>query len=316
MILLTGATGFVGSAFLQDCLAKNIACTAAVRSHSAKFSTQVPQAVVGDLSATQNWSQALQGVDVVVHCAARAHVMKDAAQDPLCVYREANTHATLNLARQAAQAGVKRFVFISSIKVNGEWTEQGKPFTPDDTHIPTDPYGISKYEAEQGLKQIAQQTGLEVVVIRPPLIYGKGVKGNFASMLRWIQKGVPLPLGAVHNQRSLVALDNLVSFMQLCCVHPQAANQTFLIADGEDVSTTQLLQRVATAYGVTARLLPIPVGLMTLAARVLGKGAVANRLFGNLQVDSRKARELLGWKPVVTMEDQLAKMRDKLMADK
>ncbi|HQR82981.1 MAG TPA: SDR family oxidoreductase [Thiotrichales bacterium] len=315
-ILLTGATGFVGSAFLQHCLTHNIACTAAVRSHSVKLSSQATQAVVGNLSANQDWSQALQGVDVVVHCAARAHVMKDTTQDPLAVYREANTYATLNLAKQAVQAGVKRLVFISSIKVNGEWTAPDKPFTPDDNHIPTDPYGISKYEAEQGLKQIAQQTGLEVVMIRPPLIYGKGVKGNFASMVRWVQKGIPLPLGAVHNQRSLVALDNLVSFMQLCCVHPQAANETFLISDGEDVSTTELLRRVARAYHVPARLLPIPVSIMTYAAKLLGKGAVANRLFGNLQVDSRKARELLGWKPVVTMEAQLAKMRDKLMADK
>lgn len=308
-ILLTGATGFVGSAFLQDCLANNIACIAAVRNYSAKLPAQAQQAVVGDLSATQDWSQALQGVDVVVHCAARAHVIKDAAQDPLSVYREANTNATLNLARQAALAGVKRFVFISSIKVNGEWTALGKPFTPDDAHIPDDPYGLSKYEAEQDLKQIAQQTGLEVVIIRPPLIYGKCVKGNFASMVRRIQKGVPLPLGAVHNQRSLVALDNLVNFMQLCCVHPQAGNETFLISDGEDVSTTELLRRVARAYGVSAILLPVPVSLMTLAAKLLGKGAVANRLFGNLQVDSRKARVLLGWKPVVTMEEQLAKMR-------
>jgi nucleoside-diphosphate-sugar epimerase len=266
--------------------------------------------VVGDLSASQDWSQALDGVDVVVHCAARAHVMKDTTQDPLAVYRESNTHATLNLAKQAVQAGVKRFVFVSSIKVNGEWTEQAKPFTPNDTPIPTDPYGISKYEAEQGLKQIAQETGLEVVIIRPPLIYGKGVKGNFASMVRWIQKGVPLPLGAVHNQRSLVALDNLVNFMQLCCVHPKAANETFLIADSEAVSTTELLRRVARAYQVPARLIPIPVSVMTIAANLLGKGAVANRLFGNLQVDSRKARELLGWKPVVTMEAQLAKMRE------
>jgi nucleoside-diphosphate-sugar epimerase len=308
--LITGATGFVGSAFLQDCLAKNIACTAAVRSHSAKLPTHVPQAVVGDLSATQDWSQALDDVDVVVHCAARAHVMKDTTQDPLAIYRESNTHATLNLAKQAVQAGVKRFVFVSSIKVNGERTEQAKPFSPDDTFIPTDPYGISKYEAEQGLKQIAQETGLEVVIIRPPLIYGKGVKGNFASMVRWIQKGVPLPLGAVHNQRSLVALDNLVNFMQLCCTHPNAANEVFLISDGEDVSTTELLRRVAMAYQVPARLIPIPVSVMTIAANLLGKGAVANRLFGNLQVDSRKARELLGWKPVVTMEAQLAKMRE------
>jgi nucleoside-diphosphate-sugar epimerase len=308
MILLTGATGFVGSAFLQHCLTHNIACTAAVRSYSAKLPAQAQQAVVGDLSTAQDWSQALQGVDVVVHCAARAHVMKETSQAPLSVYRETNTHATLNLAKQAVQAEVKRFVFISSINVHGDVSKA--PLAESDCVGYKSFSAISKYEAEQGLKQIAQETGLEVVIIRPPLIYGKGVKGNFASMVRWIQKGVPLPLGAVHNQRSLVALDNLVSFMQLCCVHPQAANETFLISDGEDVSTTELLRRVAFAYGVSPRLLPIPVPLMTLAARLLGKGAVANRLFGNLQVDSSKAKALLGWKPVVTMEAQLAKMRE------
>jgi nucleoside-diphosphate-sugar epimerase len=312
-ILLTGATGFLGSAFLQECLAKNMTCIVAVRSHSQALSPHVPQAVVGDLSATQDWSQALEGVDVVVHCAARAHVVKDAAHDPLAVYREANTHATLNLAKQAVQAGVKRFVFISSIGVNGNNTQ--KPFSEDDEPHPHDPYSISKHEAEQGLKVIAQETGLEVVIIRPPLIYGANAPGNFGSLVRWIQKGVPLPLGAVHNQRSLVALDNLISFMQVCCVHPQAANETFLISDGEDVSTTELLRRVARAYHVHARLLPIPVSVMTFAAKLLGKGAVANRLFGNLQVDVSKARELLGWQPVVTMEAQLAKMRDKLTTD-
>ncbi len=308
MILLTGATGFVGSAFLQDCLANNIACTAAVRSFSKALPEQVFQAVVGELSATQDWSQALQGMDVVVHCAARAHVMKDTTQDPLSVYRESNTHATLNLAKQAVQAGVKRFVFVSSIKVNGEWTALGKPFTPDDAHIPNDPYGLSKYEAEQDLKQIAQQTGLEVVIIRPPLIYGKGVKGNFASMISWVKKGIPLPLGAVHNQRSLVALGNLVSFIELCCTHPKAANQTFLIADGVDVSTTELLQKVAHGLGVSPRLIPVPVSWMRFAAKLLGKEVVANRLFGNLQVDASKARDLLGWQPVVTMDEQLKKM--------
>ncbi len=310
MILLTGGTGFIGSAYLHDALVKNINFVVAVRKHTDKLPQQVSQVVVGELSATQDWSKALQGVDVVVHCAARALVLKDVSQDPLTVYRIANTHATLNLARQAAQAGARRFVFISSIKVNGEWTEEGKPFSPDDRHNPIDPYGLSKYEAEHGLKAIALQTGLEVVIIRPPLVYGKGVKGNFASMVRWVKIGVPLPLGAVPNQRSLVALKNLISFMQLCCVHPQAANQTFLISDGEDISTTELLRRVARVYGVPARLLPIPVSLMNFVAKLLGKGAMANRLFGNLQVDSSKAKSLLGWSPVVTIDEQLHMMME------
>lgn len=307
-LLITGATGFVGSDFLQHCLEQNVNVIAAVRTFSTALPATVKQVAVGDLSASQDWSAALQGVDVVVHLAARAHIMKDSALNPLSIYRESNTYATLNLAKQAAQAGVKRFIFISSIKVNGEWTEAGKPFTPKDSHIPTDPYGISKYEAEQGLTAIATETGMEVVIIRPPLIYGQGVKGNFASMIRWVQKGVPLPLGAVHNQRSLVALDNLVSFIDLCCTHPKAANETFLIADGTDVSTTELLHKVAHGLGVSARLIPVPVSWMRFAAKLLGKEAVANRLFGNLQVDARKARELLGWQPVVTMDEQLKKM--------
>lgn len=307
-VLITGATGFVGSAFLQHCLKQNTNVIAVVRAVSAALPATVKQVAVGDLSASQDWSVALQGVDVLVHLAARAHIMKDSALDPLSIYRESNTYATLNLAKQAAKAGVKRFVFISSIKVNGEWTEAGKPFTPSDTHIPIDHYGMSKYEAEQGLTAIAAETGMEVVIIRPPLIYGQGVKGNFVSMMRWVQKGVPLPLGAVHNQRSLVALDNLVSFIDLCCTHPKAANETFLIADGVDVSTTELLQKVAHGLGVSPRLVPVPVSWMRFAAKLLDKEAVANRLFGNLQVDARKARELLGWQPVVTMDEQLKKM--------
>jgi nucleoside-diphosphate-sugar epimerase len=219
-----------------------------------------------------------------------------------------NRDAKLNLARQAADAGVERFIFISSIKVNGEDTSAGLPFKPDDKNIPADPYGLSKYEAEQGLLALGEETDMEVVIIRPPLIYGPNVKANFASMMAWVNKGVPLPFGAIHNQRSLVALDNLVSFIMLCMSHPKAANEVFLIADGEDVSTSDLLRKVAKAFGKQSRLIPVPVELMTFFATLIGKGAMANRLFGSLQVDSSKARELLGWKPVITMDEQLAKM--------
>jgi nucleoside-diphosphate-sugar epimerase len=236
--------------------------------------------------------------------------MNDDCDDSLAIYREANTASTLNLAKQAAQAGVNRFVFISSIKVNGEMTRPGNSFLPEDNHVPTDHYGLSKYEAEQGLLQIAEETGMEVVIVRPPLVYGPGVKANFASMMRWVNKGVPLPFGLVDNQRSLVALDNLVDLIALCADReksPKAANQVFLISDGEDVSTTQLLQKVAKAFNKKAFLLPIPVWLMTFVAKILGKGDVANRLFGSLQVDSSKARDLLGWKPVTTIDEQLQK---------
>ncbi|MDQ7004664.1 MAG: SDR family oxidoreductase [Ghiorsea sp.] len=307
-VLITGATGFVGGAVVQRLV--NIGehqVVAAVR----KVSDQLPQAVqrvrVGGLSLDTDYTKALSGVDVIVHAAARVHVMDDDAANPLAEFRKVNVDGTLNLAKQAAEAGVKRFVFISSIKVNGETTTGKPPFSPDDTYQTTDPYGLSKLEAEQGLFKLAQETGMEVVVIRPPLIYGPHVKANFKKLMETVYKGIPLPLGAVHNQRSLVALDNLVDFIVLCTAHPKAANEVFLISDDEDVSTTQLLQKIGKAVGKPARLIPVPVGLMRFAAKLLGKADVAERLFGSLQVDSSKARELLGWQPVVSMDEQLQK---------
>lgn len=307
-ILITGGTGFVGKALVRNILTDgNMKVTTAVRKLSEQLPAEINQTVVGDLLANTNYSHVLKNVDVVVHAAARVHVMEDDAANPLAEFRKVNVEGTLNLARQAAQAGVKRFVFISSIKVNGESTAEDQPFTPNDTYTTTDPYGASKREAEQGLLALAQETGLEVVMIRPPLVYGPGVKANFLKMIQTIQKGVPLPLGAIHNQRSLVALDNLVDFIVLCTHHPKAANQTFLISDGEDVSTSQLLRKVGKALGKPARLMPVPVGLMRFVAKLLGKQAVAERLFASLQVDSSKARGLLGWKPVVSMDEQLKK---------
>ena len=268
----------------------------------------------GDLAqAAMTWPE-LEGASAVVHLAARAHVMREKLTDQLAslsAYRRINVQGTANLALQAAQAGVKRFVFISSVKVNGETTLPGQPFTPADTSAPQDAYGLSKHEAEQALWQVARDTGMEVVIIRPPLVYGPGVKGNFARMVQWVRQGVPLPLGAVHNRRSLVALDNLVDFIALCASperSPQAANQTFLVSDGDDVSTTELLRRVAHAYGVPPRLSPVPMGLMQGAARLLGKAAVADRLLGCLQVDASKAHNLLGWLPPTTMQAQLRQM--------
>ena len=308
-ILITGATGFVGGAVVRRLTEeKKHVVRAAVRQLSDVLPADVSQMQTGGLSKNTDYAEALQAVDVVIHAAARVHIMDDDASDPLAEFRKVNVGGTLNLARQAADAGVQRFVFISSIKVNGESTELGKPFTPEDNIATLDPYGLSKWEAEQGLFQIAEQTGMQVVVIRPPLIYGEGVKANFAKMMLGVAKGLPLPLGAVHNKRSLVALDNLVDFIILCAQHPKAANGVFLISDGEDVSTTELLQKVAKAMGKKARLMPAPVGLMTFVAKLLGKEDVANRLFGSLQVDSSKARGLLGWKPVVTMDEQLKKM--------
>ncbi|NQY25957.1 MAG: SDR family oxidoreductase [Piscirickettsiaceae bacterium] len=307
-ILLTGSTGFVGKALTTELLRQEKNIVASVRRHSNELSSKIKQVITGELSPTINWHDALNNVDVVIHLAARVHVMNDESSDPLTEFRRVNTEATLDLARQAAEVGVKRFIFISSIKVNGEMTGAEKIFMANDNFIPTDPYGLSKYEAEQGLLALVKKTGMEVVIIRPPLVYGVGVKANFASMIKWVKKGVPLPFGAIQNQRSLIALDNLVSFIIHCIDHPKAANEVFLISDDEDVSTTELLQKVAKALGKKAVLLPIPVSLMHFVAKLAGKSELAIRLFGSLQVDSSKARDLLGWKPVITMEEQLKKM--------
>jgi nucleoside-diphosphate-sugar epimerase len=318
-VFLTGTTGFVGAVLLNRLIEDQVDVTAMVRNKSIVLPYGVNQ-VVTDLSNLSDVDAGfLNGVDVVVHTAARVHIMQEQAVDPLVEYRKVNRDATLVLARLAAEAGVKRFVFVSSIKVNGEMTRPGHFYMPNDTFIPNDPYGLSKYEAEQGLLALSKETKMEVVIIRPPLVYGPNVKGNFASMVNWIKKGIPLPLGVVHNQRSLVALDNLVDFIALCTDRersPNAANKVFLISDGEDVSTSELLRKVARAYGVKSRLLPIPVGLMRFVAKILGKGAVADRLFGSLQVDSSKARDLLGWKPVTTMDEQLQKTAQAYLSEK
>ena len=279
----------------------------AVRCSEPDWPQRVTQHLTGDLTATTNWSAALERVSAVLHCAARVHVMTDASANPLDEFRRVNVQGTLSLARQAAAAGVRRFVFISSIKVNGESTQAGQPFTADDTSAPQDAYGISKMEAEQGLRELSAQTGMEVVIIRPPLVYGPGVKANFAAMMRWLQRGVPLPLGAIHNQRSLVALDNLVDLIVTCITHPAAANQTFLVSDGEDVSTTELLRRMGQAMGKPARLLPVPASWLKLAATLVGKREVAQRLCGSLQVDIEKTRQLLGWSPPFSLDQGLKK---------
>lgn len=314
MIFVTGATGFVGNALIRRLCADDTTrqIIAAVRRGQADWPGRVLPYQIGDLTPSTDWSLALKGVCAVVHCAARVHVMLDTSVNPLEEFRRINVQSTLNLARQAAASGVRRFVFISSIKVNGETTQPGRPFRADDIPAPLDPYGVSKMEAEQALLELGQQTGMEIVIVRPPLVYGPGVKANFAAMMRWVSRGIPLPLGRIQNARSLVALDNLVDLLVVCLAHPAAAGQIFLVSDGEDVSVTELLRRLGKAMERPARLLPIPGAWIKLAATLLGKSAVAQRLCGSLQVDIEKTRQLLGWNPPLTLDQGLKQAVERL----
>ena len=302
-ILITGVSGFVGGR-LADCIIDSCVYGVTGVSRTA-LSKSYPVFEIPSFFDLPAVDALFDGVSVVVHAAARVHVMSDTESDPLQAFREVNVEGALNFARQAAAAGVKRFIFISSIKVNGEQTRLGQPFFSHDGPLPEDFYGISKHEAEQGLRELAAETGMEVVIIRPPLVYGPDVKGNFANMIKLVGKGLPLPLGAVHNKRSLVALDNLVDLIIVCIDHLAAANQVFLAGDGQDLSTTELLQGVAKAMGKPSRLVPVPAELLMFGATVLGKKAMAQRLLGSLQVDISKARNLLGWQPPLSVEEGL-----------
>ncbi|WP_379865408.1 UDP-glucose 4-epimerase family protein [Marinobacter sp. M5B] len=305
-VLVTGSNGFVGRHLISGLCEHGLYnVRGAVRQVAGLSNSGIDTVMVGDMDAHTGWKSALHNVDVVIHTAARVHVMDDNARDPLGEFREVNVRGTLNLAQQAADNGVKRLIFISSIKVNGEETSAGMPYTAGDTPAPEDPYGISKLEAEQGLLAIAEETGIEVVIIRPPLVYGPGVKGNFSSLMKFVGKGMPLPLGAVHNKRSLVACTNLVDFIIRCIDHPSAANQVFLVSDGEDLSTTELLKALSTAAGRHPRLIPIPHALLNFGATVLGKKRIASRVLGSLQVDISKNSELLDWVPKAKVEEEL-----------
>ena len=326
-VLVTGATGFIGRSIVDSLLKMSVSVITMVRRYSDDLPHVVEQLVVDDLGtlislgrpsdlSQDEMKQVLKNVDVVIHTAARVHMMDDDVADPLAKFRWVNTTGTIGLARLAAEAEVKRFIFLSSIKVNGEITSLGKPFKSDDCYVPDDPYGLSKLEAEQGLLEIAKQTKMDVVIIRPPLVYGPGVQANFNLLMKWVDKGVPMPLGAIKNQRSLIALDNLVDFITHCIDHPKAANEIFLISDGKDVSTTELIKKLAKALDKRVWLVTVPVSLIKFIANLLGKRDVVERLFGSLQVDSVKARDVLGWKPVITMDEELTKLVEAYKSEK
>ena len=326
-VLITGANGFVGQLLCAAMLKQGWRIRAALRLPH-QMPAGVKPVIIGEIDGKTGWAEALRGVDVVIHLAARVHVMKDAAADPLAEFRKVNLHGTANLAQQAARAGVKRLVYVSSVKVNGENTlsppsansGQAKPspqgggerttFTETDMPAPQDPYAISKWEAEQALHHVARETELEVVIVRPPLVYGPGVKGNFAQMLAAVAKGIPLPLASVRNQRSLIYVGNLVGALIACATHPAAAGQTYLVCDGEDVSTPDLLRRLAAAMEVSSRLFPCPPALLRLAGKLAGKSEQIERLLGSLQVDSDKMRRDLNWQPPYSLQQGLQATAD------
>ena len=302
MISVTGSTGFVGRS-LCDCLAS--------AQHSVDTISRVNESNGSEIIATYgldnqiNWSSIPPGTRCIIHCAARVHVTNDQMMNPMVYFRRANVEATLRLAKHAIDANVRRFIYLSSLKVYGERSPPGSPFQVDSLPNPQDPYSQSKWEAETGLRELARKTGLEVVIIRPPLVYGPGVKANFLSLLRAIARGTPLPLGAIHNLRSLVALDNLCDLIRVCVEHPAAAGQTFLVSDGKDVSTPDLARAIGTALGRPARLLPVPVSWLHLAGRLSGRVTQIERITGSLQVDIGHTMQSLGWEPRVSLQQQL-----------
>ncbi|KAB7675539.1 UDP-glucose 4-epimerase family protein [Plesiomonas shigelloides] len=304
-VLLTGASGFVGNV-LNAAMINNYQVLPVVRDkHSVDFDVCVE---VQEIDKNTQWVEALSGVHCIIHCAARVHIMNDSSSDPLAEFRTVNTEGTLNLARQAVEAGVKRFIFLSSIKVNGESTSNGEPFTAFDLCLPEDPYGMSKFEAEKQLIAIAKDSGMEVVIIRPTLVYGPGVKANFVSLMNLVSKGIPLPFGCItKNKRSLVSVDNLVDLIITCIDHPKAANQVFLVSDDHDVSTSDMVRELAIALDKPTWQLPLPIWCYKLVGKLFGRSDIVDRLTGTLQVDISHTKETLGWKPPQTLQEGFKK---------
>lgn len=308
--VVTGASGFVGGAVVERLLCDpgtEVVATSSMPADRWPADARLRFVPAPRLSKDADWRPALEGAQAVIHLAARVHIMRDAAADPLSEFRQVNVAGSVELARQAVTAGVKRFVFVSSIKVHGEWSQPGRPFSADDTPAPIDPYGVSKLEAENALRELSARTGMGLTIVRPPLVYGPGVRANFLALMSWVYRGVPLPLGAIHNRRSLVALENFSDLLVVCTQHPAAAGQIFLAADGEDVSTTELLRRMAASLGQRPLLVPVPARLIEAGAAMLGKRDVARRLCGWLQADATKTRRMLDWTPPVSMDAALVR---------
>jgi UDP-glucose 4-epimerase len=304
--LLTGASGFLGKHLASVLIGSGFNMKLVLRKSSG-LDSDLNSIVVKGIDSHTDWSTGLDGLDFVIHCAARVHVMDETVEDPLEAFREVNVHGTLALAKAAAKAGVKRFIFISSIKVNGESTTERLPYKSSDIPSPEDPYGISKAEAEDGLKLIANVTGMEVVIIRPPLVYGPGVKANFAALLKLASTGIPLPFACISkNKRSMVYVENLISLIVGCINNPNAANQTFLVSDDNDLSTKQFVKGLSSGLGKSGLMLPVPNVLFSIAGKVLGKSAVIDRLCGSLQVDISHTKNTLNWQPPYSVEQGFA----------
>ncbi|WP_038971752.1 UDP-glucose 4-epimerase family protein [Bradyrhizobium genomosp. III] len=312
-VLVVGASGFVGGQLVHRLANDGIPLRAAVHRNRADLPAGIDIAENVDLEGSFDWTSAIAGCDTVAHLGARVHVMRESSANELEAYRRVNVDGTLSLARQAAAAGVRRFVFLSSVKVCGEFTTPNAPFDETTTPRPQDPYGVSKHEAELGLLELGRASGMQVVILRPPLIYGPGVRANFLSMMRWLWRGVPLPLGGIDNRRSLIGVGNMVDLICTCLRHPAAAGEVFMASDGEDLSTPELLKRLALALDTTARLLPIPADLLEYVAALAGQRALAQRLCRSLRVDSRKVRKVLDWQPPFSVDQELQRTARKFL---
>ena len=309
-ICVTGATGFIGSKLSLKLSQLSYDVLAPVRnlsSNSLSLNQNLKYIKVEKEGSSLNYSKILKQVDTVIHCAARTHVVKEVEKSPQIAYQKINVEETLNLATQAASFGVKRFIFLSSIKVNGEKTLRSESFKHNDIAMPEDAYGVSKLEAEKVLRELSDRTGLEIVIIRAPLVYGEGVKGNFLRLLNLTNKKIPLPFARINNIRSLVGLDNLIDLIICCIDHPKAAGQIFLISDNESISTPELIKRIGAAMGKSTRLFPVPLSIFKLLGRLMGKSYEVDKLLGSLMVDSSHTRQILGWKPILSLDDGLNK---------